>query len=756
MRGFEDYLADCLSPVWDPAVYMDYGAIKTLLKSFIERRRQLGNSKDDDEEEPPPPDASCYFSYEAAMNYGSSSSSSALSEIRQLSRTERDAFSNLLQQELSKAAKFYKHSVLPQLYSLVDSFDDEGAAHALVEAAIFLLSTVITFRQAMIRYDAFRRTYNGTQLTEWHYQMEQGDDPIHSVFQWDELLHIQQRLVQREPDTELIGTMRKLQDLLYQTEESIQRAVAGHIVFRDQLLSTVRNYFLFGLQSYGLAMEPPMLVLRGRHLKREIRSVARIRQLEEAASNDANEFPLQNRFSLFLNLLSCFLYMMNNYIIEPSSAYYANALGTSDALSGIMIGGAAWFALISSILYSYWTNHSYKSPILFSALLQMAGNLMYATAFSFNSMSLCLMGRALTGLGAPRVINRRYVADATPFRYRTMASAAFCLATAIGSAIGPGFAILLDWSPEWDVQLFGMRHYWNGMTAPGYFMAGMWFLYAIMIVVTFREPVRSGLAELKRREKAQALIQEVESSDDDEDANSIGSSSTAKNLSHRRNETFFSCWPGLTRAVVLTMTLIFMKRIALESIVGSTSVITKNRYNWSIQNVGTLHLVNGILVIPVSAFAGWLSTRYEDRVLATAFLVLTLLGMLPLIDITDLQGVDPYDATGYHADRGLLAVGPAKYIAGSLIAFSGIEACEAYVASLMSKVVPSSLAVGTFNSGLFATLVGTGGRATGDLFITLMGLISIRQLLNLLIIPGSILVTISICLIQWNWELLGV
>ena len=83
---------------------------------------------------------------------------------------------------------------------------------------------------------------------------------------------------------------------------------------------------------------------------------------------------------------------------------------------------------------------------------------------------------------------------------------------------------------------------------------------------------------------------------------------------------------------------------------------------------------------------------------------ITLLGMLLLVDISDMMD----HSTSENFNEGhWLAVGPGRYIAGSLIAFSGIEACESYVASLMSKVVPSALAVGTFNSGLLATLVGT-------------------------------------------------
>ena len=91
-----------------------------------------------------------------------------------------------------------------------------------------------------------------------------------------------------------------------------------------------------------------------------------------------------------------------------------------------------------------------------------------------------------------------------------------------------------------------------------------------------------------------------------------------------------------------------------------------------------------------------------------------------------------------------------------MIAFSGIEACESFVASLMSKVVPSALAVGTFNSGLLTTLVGTSGRAVGDLFITTMGLCSIRNLLNLLIIPGLALVLLSLYLLRRNYNIVAV
>tara|TARA_B110001450_G_C17369861_1_gene379206 strand:- start:347 stop:571 length:225 start_codon:yes stop_codon:yes gene_type:complete len=74
----------------------------------------------------------------------------------------------------------------------------------------------------------------------------------------------------------------------------------------------------------------------------------------------------------------------------------------------------------------------------------------------------------------------------------------------------------------------------------------------------------------------------------------------------------------------------------------------------------------------------------------------------------------------------------------------------------MSKCVPSALAVGTFNSGLLSTLVGTGGRAVGDAYITVMGLISIRNLLNLLLIPGMVLMLLSMLLLWRNYKIVAV
>ena len=78
--------------------------------------------------------------------------------------------------------------------------------------------------------------------------------------------------------------------------------------------------------------------------------------LEEEDANKKRRLLL----SRFLNLTSTFLYMTNYYVVAPTSGRYAKMLGGNEAMAGIIIGMTPLAALVSTILYSWWTSHSYK------------------------------------------------------------------------------------------------------------------------------------------------------------------------------------------------------------------------------------------------------------------------------------------------------------------------------------------------------------------------------------------------------------
>ena len=738
--------------------------------------------------------------------------------VERLTRLERAGFTRLLDGELERAAAFYGTRLVPRLVRMVGALGSPspavgGAAPAsfssyeavgreILETMAFVDVNVITLRQILIRYDAFCRTFDGVPLSQWYLQekLEQqspstvAGDYIADLFHLDALQGVEDSFTAKAagylgnasappagardaPPTydadaaavrSYLDTFAKQADqfrhLLDKSFRSLNRAAAGNIVLRDRavnMLRTTRYYFVLGSGLNGLNMEPPILLMRGRHLKAEMRTIAVWRETSNLPdSRDASSFDKMERrnvLPLLLNLFSCFLYMMNNYIIEPSSAYYAESLGSNDTLSGLMLGSAMWSAMISAVAYSYWTNTSYRHPIIVAGILCTLGNLLYGAAGAYGSMRLCLVGRSITGFGATRVINRRYVADSTPYDLRTAASAAFALVSALGAAMGPAMAIVLDhFDFQFNLPILGVQEF-NGMTGPGFFMAFMWFLFTLIIVGFFAEPSRSGLEGLKDREAAaeagnlsmdQSNLHSQFSNDDQDLVVDISPSDDAI-MDEIKKSKPKSCLRHLTAPVLVTMALIFFKRIALESIVGSTSVVTKNRYGWSIKNVGLLHLVNGLIVIPISILSGWLSQYYQDRFLALCVMVITVVAMASLIDVTDFVSTE----TDTYNEDNPFAVGPTRYIIGSLVSFSGIEACESYVASLMSKLVPSALAVGTFNSGLLETLVGTSGRATGDILITVLGeLGSVRNLLNNLVVPATGLMVFSIGLVVKFYE----
>ena len=350
-------------------------------------------------------------------------------------------------------------------------------------------------------------------------------------------------------------------------------------------------------------------------------------------------------------------------------------------------------------------------------------------------------------------MNRRYIADTTPLAYRTSVNAAFGTATAMGAALGPATAIMIDGVElEFNLPLYGTV-YFNAMTGPGFIMGGLWILFTLLLACTFEEPERSGLEEQKRKEMKAIQASALSSPVTMEMSNLEAPSKS--NLNHTGSDEFVSQQPGQTTSatpyldqsfnctgdnpglcigsdtmdedgeskpkkdticsqlffvlhnitvpVRICMFLLFSKMFTVESVISAASMVTKNRYGWQIQQVGSLGTIVGCLTIPISIFIGWVSQYREDRVLMLYLMSFATLGMALLVDVTDFVDTD----TVYYNKGNPFAVGPQRYIAGYLLVFCSVQAFDGVVGSVLSKVIPTALATGTLNSGLLATVVGT-------------------------------------------------
>ncbi len=379
MKNYQYYLNKSIHPEWS-SHYIDYALLKQKLSSFYSRRKKLrklqvltaedfqllvrescsvlGEEVDAVNDNGfgcncGATDATNYFQYVDGLT--NTTLVDREDALLRLSVLERKEFSFYLELEASNASKFYTENLLVNVRKLIEEHDCEQASVELLDALAFCCTNIITFRQLLIRYDAFRRAFDGMPLTEWFIQQSVlgPSHPVHALFTLDGLKDTENMIIGQMhkkglSSTEFTYQIENFLHLLEKTNRSMEKAVAGHLVWKDRILMSLRQYFLFGFQSRGIMNEPKIFMsMRGRHFKKEIAKIKKWRATREFVP-DSNEDEVdhaslsekikllkpENRFPLFLNLLSCFFFMMNNYIIEPSSAYYAEALGSSDALSG--------------------------------------------------------------------------------------------------------------------------------------------------------------------------------------------------------------------------------------------------------------------------------------------------------------------------------------------------------------------------------------------------------------------------------------
>uniref|UniRef100_K3X6Z1 SPX domain-containing protein n=1 Tax=Globisporangium ultimum (strain ATCC 200006 / CBS 805.95 / DAOM BR144) TaxID=431595 RepID=K3X6Z1_GLOUD len=423
---------------------------------------------------------------------------------------------------------------------------------------------------------------------------------------------------------------------------------------------------------------------------------------DEVAYESFKRLGERSEMSRFVNMLCTFLYMTNYYIVAPTSGDYAAALGGEAALSGVIVGMTPVASLASAVLYSWWANRSYKSPLLFATVCLVVGNLFYGLALHFDSISMAIAGRLLNGFGGARAINRRYIADNYSREERTQASALFVTASALGMAAGPALAAALNYVPDFDMMGIMV----TDETAPGFVMFVLWVIYLFMAVFFFVEPDRE--AYLERTRSILAASMESGKGRASESTALLPHASTASNA-----PPLSSLWRNVP--VVATLVIYIVLKLVLECLITASSTIAQFYFQWNSTEAGFYLAALGLLMFPTNVVVSWLSFRYEDR------------EMIVISQIMMVVGVGVIVNYGYYT--------VVQFIAGGVIIFISTNVLEGVNMSLLSKTIPKAFAKGTFNSGLLATEAGTLGRAIGDVMITLVGLPGIQYVLNWTFVP---------------------
>ncbi|XP_058221762.1 SPX domain-containing membrane protein At4g22990-like [Rhododendron vialii] len=437
--------------------------------------------------------------------------------------------------------------------------------------------------------------------------------------------------------------------------------------------------------------------------------------------------------SLLLNLANTFLYMVNTYIIVPTADDYSLSLGAAATVCGIVIGAMAVAQIFSSVYFSAWSNKSYFKPLIFSSIVLVVGNTLYALAYNMNSIAVLLIGRLFCGLGSARAVNRRYISDCVPLKIRMQASAGFVSASALGMACGPALGGLL----QIDFTIHGIT--FNQNTLPGWIMAVAWLVYLVWLWIAFKEPSRETEEQHTPQAPnddqiddgaledglAQPLLLGSEKTQEDEDGDQeCDGSEEPPEESRQPAASIASAYRLLTPSVKVQLLIYFMLKYVMEILLSESSVITTYYFSWSTSTVAVFLACLGLTVLPVNIAVGsYFSNMFEDRQMLLASEILVCVGILLSFHVIGNYTVP-------------------QYVCSGLIVFVSAEVLEGVNLSLLSRVMSSRLSRGTYNGGLLSTEAGTIARVIADATITVAGFLGESRLLNLTLIP-SLLICIS-------------
>lgn len=214
---------------------------------------------------------------------------------------------------------------------------------------------------------------------------------------------------------------------------------------------------------------------------------------------DADELKLPPMPSLAIVLLNNLLLQISFFIIVSSSNVYAEELGGDATFSGIVLGIPTVFSGIALLPMMRYDKGGYKLPLHLSCFTSILGHIIYALAYPFGQLYLILASRIVGGVAfAMFMYCKRYCADPriVGLRRRTTLAGWVVVTQGVGMTAGPFFGGLLF--------KIGFPNKWfNGLTSPGWVMAGIWALFWVATTLVYKEVPRA-------QPRADPSVEEIE------------------------------------------------------------------------------------------------------------------------------------------------------------------------------------------------------------------------------------------------------
>uniref|UniRef100_A0A7S2LY59 Major facilitator superfamily (MFS) profile domain-containing protein n=1 Tax=Zooxanthella nutricula TaxID=1333877 RepID=A0A7S2LY59_9DINO len=189
--------------------------------------------------------------------------------------------------------------------------------------------------------------------------------------------------------------------------------------------------------------------------------------------------------SLALLLLLPLLVGTNLVIVIPTADDYSHRLGGDQLFGGLMISSIPLGAWIGIYLNQWMLRGmSFKSVLIVITAGTIFGNVLYALAGLMCFKWTLLISRVVIGLCNGFSLPCMYISLTVGLKRRSEVVLYFSAATTLGYAVGPTLAAVLD------VFLKSVRVHnlvLDSDTAPGWFMALLYLIFLVLIVIVFED-----------------------------------------------------------------------------------------------------------------------------------------------------------------------------------------------------------------------------------------------------------------------------
>ncbi|EPQ27840.1 uncharacterized protein PFL1_04585 [Pseudozyma flocculosa PF-1] len=402
-----------------------------------------------------------------------------------------------------------------------------------------------------------------------------------------------------------------------------------------------------------------------------------------------------------------FLLNVTFFIIVPTSASYANDLGASTWFSGLTIGISTFVAGIFLVPFSRRFSEGYKVPFLFSTVCFAVGEVVYALAGRADTAWLMFVGRVILGAGfVSWMFVKRYMTDprVVGTARRTMMSALLVTTQAGGMAVGPFVGGLLS---KRLAAMTERTRIWNGFTASGWIMAGVWLAFCAAIWLCFEEPPQRdhavALQVLDPATKAAPGASKLDGS-----TQAAGTSLAPTAPAAAAPVTLWTLRRHLDRyqlcSVVVMCWFSMVNFLVLGAWESNIPVFGRVRFGWSEYDAGNIIALGGIATLPILFGLVFVARYVEDRHILAAGLLLGMLGLS--LHLGTLHGLTRTEAQIHDAT----SVTFGSFFTAWFLVALGYNMLTTITVSLLSKQIPPHL---NGLSSLLIQLSNYSGRISG-------------------------------------------